>query len=377
MSIVMLSESVVERLSYGDTRVYRDRVLCGFCIKVGRRVKTFIVATSVNGEQVRITLGRWPLLTVDQARAEAMTLILECRRGVKPIKTALVALPSVRDMLTSYVATKGLKASSYERYKSLLRTHFEPWFDVSIDAWGGRGFSEACRSFSSTKGAALVETGRGLVGALIKYANAVHGLSLRNPFHQLADAGLMPPRAKPRARRLQEADLPQWFDAVSRIPEMQRDYLLFVLYTGLRRTEATNILREHCDFAKGVLIVPETKTGRPHALPITHMMREILERRIATTANEKIFSGMSAEHVSSMAERAGAPRFMLHDLRKMFATIGEKIGVRESVLRGLLNHVAKKSDTLNRHYVQLTIGDLLTDLVSIQMQICVKLNDRL
>ena len=95
-------------------------------------------------------------------------------------------------------------------------------------------------------------------------------------------------------------------------------------------------------------------------------MREILERRIATTADGKIFGGMSAEHVSSMAERAGAPRFMLHDLRKMFATIGEKTGVRESVLRGLLNHVAKRSDTLNRHYVQLTSQDLRSDLIKIQ-----------
>jgi integrase len=251
----------------------------------------------------------------------------------------------------------------------LLRTHFEQWFDVSVDTWGSRGFSEACQLFSSTKGAALVETGRGLIGALIKYANAVHGLNLRNPFHQLADAGLIPPRAKPRARRLQEADLPQWFAAVSRIPEKQRDYLLLVLYTGLRRTEATNILKEHCDFTKDVLSVPETKTGRPHALPITPVMREILERRVLATADEKIFGGMSAEHVSSMAERAGAPRFMLHDLRKMFATVGDKIGVRESVLRELLNHVVKKSDTLNRHYVQLTTNDLSSGLCLIQTQI--------
>ena len=142
-----------------------------------------------------------------------------------------------------------------------------------------------------------------------------------------------------------------------------------MLYTGLRRTEATNILREHCDLTTGVLRVPDTKTGRPHALPITPAMREILERRFAATADEKIFGGMSAEHVSSMAERAGAPSFMLHDLRKMFATVGEKIGVRETVLRGLLNHVAKKSDTLNRHYVQLSVSDFRNDLERVQNEL--------
>ncbi|VWX32814.1 conserved hypothetical protein [Limnobacter sp. 130] len=369
MPIVTLSEALLERTRCGQRQILRDRVLCGFCVVVGKRVISFAVATSCRGEQVRITLGRWPLLSVDQARAKALELLRDCRRGLKPTKTASAALPSVRAMLGAYVKAKALKASSHGRYESLLKTHFPQWFDVPIDAWSGRGFSEACQSFSSTRGAALVETGRGLIGALIKYANAVHGLKIQNPFHQLAAAGLLPPRAKPRARRLQEADLPQWFEAVSRIPDTQRDYLLFVLYTGLRRTEATNILREHCDLTTGVLRVPDTKTGRPHALPITPAMREILERRFAATADEKIFGGMSAEHVSSMAERAGAPRFMLHDLRKMFATVGEKIGVRETVLRGLLNHVAKKSDTLNRHYVQLTVGDLGVDLQRVQNEL--------
>ncbi len=369
MPIVTLSEALLERTRCGQRQILRDRVLCGFCVVVGKRVISFAVATSCRGEQVRITLGRWPLLSVDQARAKALDLLRDCRRGLKPTKTASAALPSARDMLGAYVKAKALKAASHERYKSILSTHFPQWFDVQIDAWGGRGFSEACQSFSSTKGAAVVETGRGLIGALIKYANAVYGLNLRNPFHQLAAAGLLPPRAKPRARRLQEIDLPRWFDAVSRIPETQRDYLFFVLYTGLRRTEATNILREHCDLTTGVLSVPETKTGRPHALPITPVMREILERRLAATADEKIFGGMSAEHVASMAERAGAPSFMLHDLRKMFATVGEKIGVRETVLRGLLNHVAKKSDTLNRHYVQLTVSDFRNDLESVQNEL--------
>jgi hypothetical protein len=54
------------------------------------------------------------------------------------------------------------------------------------------------------------------------------------------------------------------------------------------------------------------------------MMREILERRcLGLDGAAVLFKGVSAEHVHSMAMRLGAPKFMLHDLRKLVATVGE------------------------------------------------------
>lgn len=70
-----------------------------------------------------------------------------------------------------------------------------------------------------------------------------------------------------------------------------------------------------------------------------------------------MFKGVSAEHVHSMAMRLGSPRFMLHDLRKMLATVGEKLGGSSAVLRRILNHTAPKTDVLHRHYVGLGVGD--------------------
>lgn len=72
---------------------------------------------------------------------------------------------------------------------------------------------------------------------MIKFVNAVHSLELKTPFTKLAAAGLLPDRAKPRARVLQEADLPAWSVAVDKLGERQRDFLYLSLYTGLRRNE--------------------------------------------------------------------------------------------------------------------------------------------
>jgi hypothetical protein len=65
--------------------------------------------------------------------------------------------------------------------------------------------------------------------------------------------------------------------------------------------------------------------------------------------------------------RDGAPRFMLHDLRKLVATAGEKLGLGDAVLRRILNHTAPKRDVLHRHCVGLSEKDVAGALVRIQV----------
>ncbi len=49
---------------------------------------------------------------------------------------------------------------------------------------------------------------------------------------------------------------------------------------GRRRSnEGRELQRKRIDLAGGVLVIPMTKNGKPHSLPTTPMMREILDRR--------------------------------------------------------------------------------------------------
>lgn len=365
--ILTLTESLLQRNQATDGRMVRDKVLCGFCVRFNKRSRTFLVATSVQGRQFRMTLGRWPLVSVEEARGKAIEILKECRAGRPPVRPSVKKLPTLRDLIPEYCSAKKLKPKSLKTYDSMIRTHFTPWVEQPVSALTGAAFSEHCHLFAQNTGAAQVETGRGLIGALIRYVNAVYGLTLDNPFHKLAAAGLMPERAKPRARLLREADLPAWRAALDKIGEKQRDYLLLLLYTGLRRDEGHNLTPADIDFDKGVLSIADTKNGKPHSLPITPMTDDILRRRCDGLADaDKLFKGVSKEHVYSMAIRQGAPRFMLHDLRKLLATTGERLKVGDAVLRRILNHTAPKSDTLHKHYVSLTVEDARPALILIQ-----------
>ena len=57
MPIVLISEALLLRSTVSDGRILRDRALCGFCIRMNARKRSFIVATSVAGQQLRMVLG--------------------------------------------------------------------------------------------------------------------------------------------------------------------------------------------------------------------------------------------------------------------------------------------------------------------------------
>jgi integrase len=367
MPIVVISEALLRRTKAVDGRILRDRTLSGFCVRLNARKRTFMVATSVRGEQFRMMLGYWPLMGVDEARMQALDVLRRCRSGERPSRPIAQQVPTLREAYLAYCADKRIKPSSKKRYESFYRTHFGEWLDRPVTALGHAAFAEHCKVFAQSKGNALVELGRGTLGAVLKYINALYALNLPSPFVKLAAVGLLPPRTQPRARVLQEADLPRWRQAVESLPARPRDYLFFTLLSGLRRNEARGLRCRDVDLPGGVLSVPDTKTGKPHSLPITPLMRMILVRRCEGLGpDDELFARVSADHVAKMAMRVGAPRFMLHDLRKLLATVGQRIGVGDAVMRRILNHTAPRADVLHRHYVEVVVEELTQPLQTVQ-----------
>ena len=198
MSIVMISESLLKNARARDGRILRDRVLSGFGVRLNSRKRTFLIATRVSGKQFRMMLGHWPLMTVDEARSRAMDFLQQCRNGERPSCKVKPKVPTLREAYMAYCKAKGIKASSQGRYESVFKTHFGTWLDRPVSDFRYAEFSEHCHTFAQTNGDALIEVGRGLVGALIKYVNAVHGLELKSPFTKLEAAGLLPHGSKTR-----------------------------------------------------------------------------------------------------------------------------------------------------------------------------------
>src|SRR5690606_19453868 len=134
----------------------------------------FLVATSCQGKQVRITLGRWPLLNVEAARAQALEILRDCRNGRMPVRTRRRPQPTLYQATLAYAQAKAIKPSSLKRYQSILQTHFAEWLAQPVTSLGDPAFFNHCSMFATSKSGALVSVGRAFIGALIKYVNAVY-----------------------------------------------------------------------------------------------------------------------------------------------------------------------------------------------------------
>jgi hypothetical protein len=71
MPIVLISDSLLLRARAADGRILRYRFLSGFGVRLNSRKCTLLIATSVRGNQFRMMLGQWPLMTVSEAWEQA------------------------------------------------------------------------------------------------------------------------------------------------------------------------------------------------------------------------------------------------------------------------------------------------------------------
>ena len=126
---------------------------------------------------------------------------------------------------------------------------------------------------------------------------------------------------------------------------MVSDYLLLLLFTGLRRNEAATLRFDDIDFVDRTLTIPDTKNGEPLTLPLSDFLVELLERRARNATGGYVFPGTGKEghlvepkrHVQRVVAASGVP-FMLHDLRRTFAYLAYKKGMRIADISRQMRH---------------------------------------
>lgn len=138
-----------------------------------------------------------------------------------------------------------------------------------------------------------------------------------------------------RVRRQREAEHPVPFISsadvdrlLSHAEDVRFRALLRVLAdTGLRRSEALRLEGRDVDFGRGVVVVRQSKSGRPRTVPLTAAARTALadvrvEVQSALLWPEFVGGRMGAveSRFRRLKKRAGFPNLRLHDLRHAFCS---------------------------------------------------------
>ncbi|MBU2837607.1 tyrosine-type recombinase/integrase [Acidithiobacillus thiooxidans] len=341
---------------------YRDRDLVGFGLKVTSQNKVFIVEKRVNGKPKRVTIGTYGApWTPENARNKAQQLLAVMAEGDLPTeikRQERQRAVSLDEVFQQYIQIRTLTPKTVTEYRRALNLYLANWKNEPITSITRERVSERFRDISSENGHATANAVMRGLRALLNFAQHQYGTEQRPLFRENPVQILSHTRAWHRISRrqncLRPADFAPWLAAVRGLPNAtMRDYLLFLLFTGMRREEAASLTWAQVDFANRMVKVTDTKNHDPLELPLPSVLLEMLHQRKQQSDPDcrYVFPGdgrhgyvQEPRKALEAVKRITGITAMPHDLRRTFMTVADSLEISPYALKRLVNHRRDQSD---------------------------------
>ena len=320
--------------------------------------KAYCVVKGVDGQGRRIKVGDFSDITLEEARQHAKRLLGQLANGIDPLQARRQARAqsiTLRTALADYLKLRPLKPGTQANYRRFIAGHLSAWLDRPLLGITERDVLRRFQALSEQSGPICANLTFRMMNAVINFALATQGLPGDSPVKVLSRAKVWH-RQAPRTRCLSPSELHPWWNATRTVSNpVARDYLRFLLLTGLRRTEAARLRWPCVHWDDATLTITDTKNGKPLLLPITAPAAAILRDRAALRiqGNDFVFTGDKAEFTSvqsaidQITEATGIA-FSSHDLRRTWASLAQD-WIPYPQVKALLNHSAGGDITL-LHY---------------------------
>ena len=358
-----LTKSFVDKIGFEQSGqiFYRDSELMGFGLRVGKSKKVFFAEAKLDGKTIRKSIARHNVISVDDARAQAKKILAEIANGKNPfdeIKARRSNIITVKEVLEDYISTRvNLKPSTIQDYQQTFKTYIGDWQNKPLKEITKDMIEIRFRQIGENSPAQANKVMRNFRAvynyAMVKYEDSQGESIFRsNPVKRISQLRMWY-RVNRRNTLIKYYDLAPWYQAVNSLTndhvapnrETVRDFLLFVLLTGLRRREAAALTWNRVDFKDKTFTVIETKNHIDHTLPLTDYLFDLLAVRKSKAVNQYVFpnefgTGMlndPKKQIKKVVDDSGVS-FTTHDLRRSFITIAESLDISAYSLKRLLNH---------------------------------------
>ncbi len=367
----------------GSRVTYHDTKVSGLSIRVtSTGSKSFIVRRFVNNKAIRATLGRFPDMTISQARLAAREALNMFSSGENPNteKTAKrLRTTTLQKAMDDYIESRkhALKDKTIRDYRIIYNSY--------LSEWSNKELMSITRAMVVKKHTAIgkktiyrANATMRLLRAIFNYAMVEYEDSsgipviIHNPVVKIKRNWF---KENIRTNIIEPNDLKDWHSAVVSLPHVKvntthhniseavRDLLILLLFTGLRASEGINLKWGDIDFKNKLLHVKDTKNREDHTLPLSDHIFELLSGRKILSEGEYVFPGHDPNkalvtpnrQVKKVIENSGV-QFILHDLRRTFATYADSLGIQHTTIKRLMNH--KNNDVTSVHYIHQSIETL-------------------
>lgn len=383
-----------------DKVFYWDTELQCFGLRVTAKSKAFVVQTRVDGKTVRVTLGKYGVLTAEQAREKARIELGKLASGINTnIEKRQVAREAItlQQAFEEYIAQREFKSNTIRDYTRAMNSAFHDWKDKPVISISRSMIQKRFDELSTpkvgedgellAKNKAFPNLAFRFLRALLnwtseKYANEdgepllpsnpTAVLNTRKAWHKVdrREDWIRLDQLKAFFRELQHQ--PYHTDRQKKV----RDLCALFVLTGLRLNEGASLRWQDVDLERKVITVPaeRAKNHKKHELPIGNWLASLLGRY--TQANAALPEDARSEYVFSSTNRVGYLKdfhpvireiskqagvdFTPHDLRRTFITIvnSQIKGLSAYTIKRLLNHAIDSNDV--------TAGYIINDVESLR-----------
>lgn len=354
-----ITRASISALKPGDE--IRDKDLKGFGARRRGKTITYFVHTRILRRQHWITIGTdgspW---TPDSARKHAAKIIYAAKTGVDPrtFKDIDVTL-TFEDVFNRFIDDREphLGPRTAKEYRRVATTTFKPFFKA-------KPFGTICYQD-------MAELHRNMAS---RPAAANHAIALaKTVFSWATKEGLRPDTRNPclgikfykrdsRARFLTIDDLQRlaetfrWALSTGVASPTQISAIMFLLFTGARRTEVFTLQRSFVDRHRMLAHLPKSKTGakvlhlNPHAMSILEAIPEVPDNPYYFVGR---FPGTCISEIKcpwdKIRTKAGLENFRLHDFRHSFASFAADGGATAQAVGAVLGHASIETTKIYMH----------------------------
>jgi integrase len=330
-----------------------DTALPAFGVRVSQGgSKTFILKL----DNSRRAIGRYPILSLSEARTEAKRLLAEKTLG--KIRPQSITFPEARDLFVAEKERSRKPGTAAEYRRLLSRLPFKGQLtEITHDE-----FSRRLETFKARS-----ERDHVLVGSKVFFNWCIK----RRYITENPTFGLSVHKSASRARVLSDDELKAIWQACEQtavelfhrgeagqdgnsLPAHFCAIVKLLVVTGQRRGEIAALRSEY--IKDGVCTLPKelTKNNREHAFPLSATASRIVESCTASRTNGGFlfpargnqgacFSGWSKSK-AALDKLSGVTGWTLHDLRRTFRSNLGRLGVSPHIAERLVNHVSAQSD---------------------------------
>jgi integrase len=426
-----LTDTEIKKLPFtekGKQTDYYDSELDGFGLRVSATGKKYFVRALIGGRRVRVMMKSVQLVSAKDAREEAKIQLGTMAAGTDPNQVEREKTRqdeerrlaekqqgiTLQEVYATYLEKRQLKPRSIQTIESLFKLYLVDWMSKPIQDITKQMISDRHGMIAKgTRSRELVKRA-GDEKPMRKAAadNCLRALRTVLNFHQGDDDTYQNPvkilsrrkewyKVDGRRTLIKNKDLPAWHKAVVNLDNtIMRDYLLFLLFTGLRRQEAATLKWKQVDFEDACFTIVDTKNKSPHSLPLSGYLHTLLTDRkeglktelteakaaLAKIGTMSLRDQQTAHNRVALAEsRLASPfvfpgeghtgfivepkraidsvieatgiNFSCHDLRRTFATLAESLDLSRFTVKALLNHKQQAGD-VTAGYIILNVDRL-------------------